>query len=178
MKLTTSANAFTKRVRALAAFAALIAASMATQPVNAQVGQGQADGMVGSWRVTVNVTDPQGVPSFPVLMTFHADGTVLQTRPLYIPSFGVMETTHFGAWKRINDTQIAATTFSLAQGAPGNNALNGAFFGTEQVNFQPVIAPDGNSFTAQWTSTVFDPDGNPIIKGSGNLSGVRIQVEQ
>jgi hypothetical protein len=178
MKLTKSVNAFTKRMWAFATFAALVAATMATPPAHAQVGQGQADGMVGSWRVTVNVTDPQGVPSFPVLMTFHADGTLLQTRPLYIPSFGVMETTHFGAWKRLNDTQIAATTFSLAQGAPGNNALNGAFFGTEQVNFQPVIAPDGNSFTAQWTSTVFDPNGNPIIKGSGNLSGVRIQVEQ
>jgi hypothetical protein len=177
MKATT-ANIFSKRVLAFAMLAALAVASMAIQPAHAQVGQGQADGMVGSWRVTVNVTDPQGFPSFPVLMTFHADGTVLQTRPLYIPAFGVVETTHFGAWKRINDTQIAATTFSLAQGAPGNTVLNGAFFGTEQVNFQPIIAPDGNSFSAQWTSTVFDPNGNPIIKGSGNLSGVRVQVEQ
>lgn len=143
MKVMTIVNAFSKRVRTLAACAALVAASVATQPANAQVGHGQADGMIGSWRVTVNVTDPQGVPSFPVLMTFHADGTVVQTRPLYIPAFGVMETTHFGAWKRISDTQIAATTFSLAQGAPGNTALNGAFFGTEQVNFQPVIASDG-----------------------------------
>lgn len=178
MKVTTIINAFSKRIWALAACLALVTAGMATQPAHAQIGQGQADGMIGSWRVTVNVTDPQGVPSFPVLMAFHADGTVLQTRPLYIPAFGVMETTHFGAWKRISDTQIAATTFSLAQGAPGNTALNGAFFGTEQVNFQPVIAPDGNSFNAEWTSTVFDPDGNPIIKGSGNLSGVRIQVAQ
>lgn len=177
MKLRTIANTFSKRVWAFAAFAALAVACMAAQPANAQVGQGQADGMVGSWRVTVNVTDPQGVPSFPVLTTFHADGTILQTRPLYIPSFGVLETTHFGAWKRISETQIAATTFSLAQGAPGNAALNGAFFGTEQVNFQPMIASDGDSFNAQWTSTVFDPSGNVILKGSGTLSGVRIHVE-
>ena len=176
MKATT-ANIFSKRVLAFAMLAALAVAGMATQSAQAQVGQGQADGMVGSWRVTVNVTDPQGFPSFPVLTTFHADGTVLQTRPLYIPAFGVVETAHFGAWKRINDTQIAATTFSLAQGAPGDVALNGAFFGTEKVNFQPVLSGDGNSFTAQWTSTVFDPSGNQILQSSGTLSGVRIQVE-
>jgi len=125
----------------------------------------------------VNVTNPSGFPSFPVLMTFHGDGTTLQSRLSYIPTFGVVETTAHGAWKVTDGNQIAATTFSLIQGAPGNAALNGAFFGTEQVNFQPVIAPDGNSFNTQWTSTVFDPSGNPIIKGNGTLSGVRIQVE-
>ena len=89
----------------------------------------------------------------------------------------MLETTHHGAWKRIDGNQIAATTFSLVQGAPGNAALNGEFFGTEKVSFQRVIAGDGNPFRAQWTSTVYDPSGNPIMQGSGNLSGVRIQVE-
>lgn len=177
MNLMTAIRDLSKRVSAFALLAAFALAGLATQPANAQAEKREADGMVGSWRVTVNVTDPQAVPSFPVLMTFHADGTMLQTRPLYIPSFGVLETTHFGAWKRISGTQIAATSLSLAQGAPGNTTLNGAFFGTEQVNFQPVIGPDGNSFEAQWTSTVLDPDGNLLVKGSGNLSGVRIQVE-
>lgn len=48
-----------------------------------------------------------------------------------------------------------ATTLSLAKGA-SHTALNGAFFGTEQVSFQPVISADGNSFSAHWTSTGFD----------------------
>jgi len=152
---------------------------VATGPARAQVGQGEANGLVGSWRVTVNVTNPPGFASFPVLMTFHADGTMLQSRLIYIPAFGVLETTAHGAWKRINGNQIAATTFALVQGAPGNAALNGAFFGTEKVSFQPVIAGDGNSFTAPWASTVYDPNGNVIPVGSGNgiLSGVRVQVE-
>lgn len=178
MKVMTKVNLFPKRVWAFAVFAALALGIMAIQPAHAQVGAGEANGLVGSWRVTVNVTNPSGFPSFPVLMTFQADGTTLQSRLSYIPAFGVVETTAHGAWKRIDSSQIAVTTFLLAQGAPGNAALNGAFFGTEQVNFQPVIAADGNSFSAQWTSTFFDPNGNPIIKGNGNLSGVRIQVEQ
>jgi hypothetical protein len=177
MKPMTRVNAFLKRAWALVVLAAVVAAAIATQPARAQAGEEEAKSPVGSWRVTVNVTNPQGVPSFPVLITFHADGTALQSRPSYIPQFGVLETTQYGAWKRISENQIAATTFSLAQGAPGNTALNGAFFGTEKVNFRPVISDDGNSFTAQWTSTVYDPNGNLIVSGSGNMSGVRVQVE-
>jgi hypothetical protein len=169
---------FPKRTWAVAVLLAAAGATVATKPARAQDGQGQANGLVGSWRVTVNVTDPAGFPSFPVLMTFHADGTMLQSRLSYIPAFGVIETTAHGAWKPLNVAQIAATTFALVQGAPGNTALNGAFVGTEKVNFQPVIASDGNSFTALWTSTVYDPSGNPIVLGSGNLSGVRVQVER
>ena len=177
MKPTTIVNTFPKRARALVVLAVLALANMTIGPASAQTQENEPIRLVGSWRVTVNVGEPQGVPSFPVLMAFHADSTMLQTRPTYVPSFGVLETTHFGAWKRITDTQFAATTFSLVQGAPGNTALNGAFFGTEQVSFQPVIAADGNSFIAQWTSTVVDPSGNTIVQGSGTLSGVRIQVE-
>jgi hypothetical protein len=177
MKSMTRMNSFPKQVWIFAALAALAVASMATRAARAQVGQGEADGFVGSWRVTVNVTDPPGPPSFPVLMTFHADGTLLQSRPYYIPAFGVLETTHHGAWKRIDGNQIAATTYSLAQGAPGNAALNGQFFGTEKVNFHPVMGDDGNTFTALWTSTVYDSGGNPIVQGSGNLSGIRVQAE-
>ncbi len=168
---------FPRRVWAVAVLLAAAGATVATQPARAQDGQGQGNGPVGSWRVTVNVTNPSGFPSFPVLMTFHADGTMLQSRLSYIPAFGVLETTAYGAWKPINGGQIAATTFALVQGAPGNTALNGAFFGTEKVNLQPVVASDGNSFTALWTSTVYDPSGNPIVLGNGNMSGVRVQVE-
>ncbi len=175
---TTTLNIVLKRMWALAVFAAFTLASMATQPAYAQVGDGQADGMVGSWRVTATVTSLQGIPPFPVLMTFHADGTMSQSRLYYLPAFGVISTSFHGAWKRIDANQIATTSFSLAQGAPGNAALNGAFFGTEKVSFQPVLASDGNSFTAQWTSTVYDPSGNQIMQNNGDLSGVRIQVDQ
>jgi hypothetical protein len=151
--------------------------AVATRPAQAQVGEGEANGLVGSWRVTAKVTSQQGFAPFPVLMTFHADGTMLQSRLYFLPAFGVISTTFHGAWKRVDGNQLATTSFSLAQGAPGNGALNGAFFGTEQVSFRPVLGNDGNSFTAQWVSTVFDPSGNAILHFSGDLSGVRVQVE-
>ena len=177
MKSTMRANLFSRRVWAFALLAAIGVGSMATRRATAQVGQGEAGEIVGSWRVTATVTTLQGIPPFPVLMTFFADGNMSQSRLYFLPAFGVLTTSFHGAWNRINGNQIATTSFSLAQGAPGNAALNGAFFGTEKVNFQPVLSADGSSFTAQWTSTVFDPSGNQIIQSSGTLSGVRIQVE-
>jgi hypothetical protein len=68
MKLTTSLNVFPKRVWAVAVLTAVGAAAVA-MPARAQVGEGEANGLIGSWRVTVNVTNPSGFPSFPVLMT-------------------------------------------------------------------------------------------------------------
>lgn len=177
MKPTMRVNMFSKRVWALAMLAAVAVASIATRRASAQVGQGEAGGLIGSWRVTATVTSLQGIPPFPVLMTFHADGTMSQSRLYYLPAFGVLTTSFHGAWKQVGGNQIATTSFSLAQGAPGNAALNGAFFGTEKVGFQPALASDGNSFTAQWVSTVYDPSGNQIMQNNGTLSGVRIQVE-
>lgn len=177
MKPTMRVNTFRKPMWAIVVLAAVAAASLAMRPATAQVGHEEARDVIGSWQVTATVTSLQGIPPFPVLMTFHADGTMSQSRLYYLPAFGVMSTSFHGAWKRVNGNQIATTSFSLAQGAPGNAALNGAFFGTEKVNFQPALSSDGNSFTAQWASTVFDPNGNPIMQNTGTLSGVRIQVE-
>jgi hypothetical protein len=166
----------TVKVSALVLFTAVAVAGTGTWRAAAQVGKGVGGGIVGAWRVTATVTTLQGVPPFPVLMTFCADGTMSQSRLYFLPAFGVLSTSFHGVWNRVNGNQIATTSLSLAQGAPGNAALNGAFYGTETVNFQPVLSADGNSFTAQWTSTVVAPIGNLILQSNGTLSGVRIQV--
>ena len=176
MKPTVKVNLFSRPGWAFVLLGAVALASMGPWRAVAQVGQGEAGGIIGAWRVTATVTSLQGVPPFPVLMTFHADGTMSQSRLYFLPLFGVLTTSFHGVWHRVG-SDIATTSLSLAQGAPGNGALNGAFFGTETVNFQPVLSADGNAFTAQWTSTVVDPSGNLILQSSGALSGVRIEVE-
>jgi hypothetical protein len=174
---TVKVTLFSRRVWTLILLAVVAVAGIGTWRAAAQEGQGEAGGIIGSWSVTASVSTLQGVPPFPVLMTFHADGTMSQSRLYYLPAFGVLSTSFHGAWNRVKGNQIATTSLSLAQGAPGNAALNGAFFGTETVNFRPVLSADGNSFTAQWTSTVVDPSGHQIMQNGGTLSGVRIQVE-
>ncbi|HYW46189.1 MAG TPA: hypothetical protein VE959_25210 [Bryobacteraceae bacterium] len=149
----------------------------------AQDGNGDAGRIVGSWRVTVTVTNPPGFPlsSFPVMMTFHSDGTALGSRLSYIPygpGGAVLETTGHGAWQRSPGNQISAVLQQLLQGGPGNTVLlNGVFWATETVKFSPVVGPDGNSFTAPWTGTVVDTNGITVLQGGGTMSAVRVQVE-
>ncbi len=175
--MKTKTNVTAGKVSVLVLFTAIAVAGTGAWRAEAQAGHGVGGGIVGAWRVTATVTSLQGVPPFPVLMTFCADGTMSQSRLYYLPAFGVLLTSFHGVWNRVNGNQIATTSLSLAQGAPGNAALNGAFYGTETVNFQPVLSADGNSFTAQWTSTVVDPNGNLILQSNGTNSGVRIQVQ-
>lgn len=176
MKPMTKVNMVPKRASALALLGALVGLGAAIQGARAQVEDGP-NRLLGSWRVTVSVAEPQGQPAFFTLMTFQSEGTMMQSRPYFVPQFGAMETAHHGAWKRIGANRFAVNDFALIQGAPGNAALNGAFLGTDNVSFQPVLADDGDSFTAQWTSRALDPNGNPIVLSSGTMSGVRIQAE-
>src|SRR5436305_11174983 len=136
---------------AVVALTAAAFTGVISRGAHAQTGLGDTNGMVGSWRVNVDVTNPAGFPSFPVLMTFHSDGTVVESRLSYIPqgpSGAIVETTGHGAWQRLPGNQIAASFLSLLQGAPGTSLLNGAFWATEKLNMRPVLGSASNTFTA------------------------------
>ena len=65
----------------------------------------RADGtqdIVGSWSATVTATDPP-LGSFASLLSFHSDGTLTESRRLFLADspFGpLLETGGHGAWKR------------------------------------------------------------------------------
>jgi hypothetical protein len=157
-------------------FAAVAVATLAIRPASARADD-ESNSLVGSWQVTVNVAEPTGVAPFPAVMSFHADGTMQQSRPYFVPQFAALETAHYGAFKQTGPNQFAVTDLAAIQGAPGNTTLNGAVIGFDSVSFQPVVFADRNSFMAQWTSTATDTNGNLIVKASGTMSGVRIQVQ-
>jgi hypothetical protein len=171
-----------KRTKVSIAAAALLAVAcigLLTRRAKAQDGLEDHNAIVGSWRVQVDVTNPPGMPSFPVLITFHSDGTVIESRLGFIPqgpAGPIVEGAGHGAWQRLGN-QIAASFQMLLQGAPGNTILNGAFWATEKINCRPVLGPDSNSFKANWNGTLVDPSGNVILQGAGTMSAVRIQVE-
>ena len=172
-----------RTIKMLALLTVIGGSGMVSNVARAQGNASDAGKIVGSWRVTVTVTNPPGFPisSFPVMMTFHSDGTTLGSRLPYIPygpGGAVLETTGHGAWQRSPSNQINAVLQQLLQGGPGNTViLNGAFWATETVKFQPVLGGDGNSFTAVWTGTVVDTNGVTVLQGGGTMSAVRVQVE-
>ena len=74
MTKTTRIGELKMRVPAMVLVAVLAVAGLPSGAAYAQ----QGNDLVGSWRVTVNVTSVSGFPPFPVMMTFHADGTAIQ----------------------------------------------------------------------------------------------------
>jgi len=88
LKATTMVHAFTKQVGALAVLAALAVAGLAAKPARAQSIE-EPNRLVGSWKVEVTVANPQGVPPFLAVMSFHVDGTMQQSRPNFVPQFSV-----------------------------------------------------------------------------------------
>ena len=178
MKTTTR---YSQLWKCLSAAVLLVASSaLAARPAQAQVVDVKASSIVGSWKAVVNVANPPGLPSFPVVMTIHGDGTMVGMRLPFIPILagGTVETTEHGAWRQVDDNKVVVTFIDLIQGAPGNTNLNGAFLATETITFHIVLGADGNTFTAQWSGTIVDPNGVPLLPpGNGTISAVRIQVE-
>lgn len=135
----------------------------------------QNDDIEGSYLVTIDVTNPP-LGQFPDLMTF-TDGTVVTTRPLYItasPAGPLLESPGHGAYSRAGHDTFSVAMMNLLQGAPGNNVLNGAFFGTERIHWDATVNERKGTIDGPWSSTVTDPNGNVLFALSGTIHGSKI----
>jgi hypothetical protein len=125
--------------------------------------------IVGVWQVTqigVDCNDPNQelTPPFPVIKTFHSDGTT-------IDDTGALEGTSngYGSWQREPGNQNYSyryTAFSTDE----NGAL--AIRGIIAFN---VHLTDANSYTSSETIQIFDADGNLIDTFCGRSTGTRFQ---
>lgn len=140
---------------------------------------GSAKGLVGAWRLTVTAADPPGLDPFDELATFLADGTVVETRRLYVPDtpFGpLLETPGHGAWERLGPREFAVRFTFLLQGAPDNPALHGAAVGTDDVWWQPRV--DGDTVSGPFRSEVRDLSGAAVFAARGTVAGTRMRAER
>lgn len=132
----------------------------------------------GSWKTTVTATNPP-LGSFGELITFEDQGTVIESRRLYVPQspFGsLLETGGHGAWERVGQREYQVNFIFLIQGAPDNEAFKGQPLGTDNVSLRVVVSPDGNSLTGTFQSRVKDEAGNVIFAASGTYAGTRIEA--
>jgi hypothetical protein len=123
----------------------------------------------GVWQVVrhgVNCDDPNQDLSgpFPVIITFHRDGTM-------IADTGAIEgsTLEYGSWQREPGRQnysIRETAFSTDEN--GALAIRGIITATYHLT-------DANSFTSSDTIQFFDADGNLIATFCGRSTGTRFE---
>lgn len=131
---------------------------------------------MGSWSATVTATDPP-LGSFASLLSFHADGTLTESRRLFLADspFGpLLETGGHGAWKRTGVGTYDAFFRFLLQLAPPSD---GTAVGTDDVTLRLEIRSRTGVLAGNFSSTIKDTDGQAIFTASGTVAGERIQVK-
>ncbi len=138
----------------------------------------RADGtqdIVGSWSATVTATDPP-LGSFASLLSFHSDGTLTESRRLFLADspFGpLLETGGHGAWKRSGLGRYDAFFRFLLQQAPPSA---GVPVGMDDVTLQLEVAPR-MGIRGTFSSTIKDTEGQAVFTAIGTVVGERIEVK-
>ena len=150
---------------ALIAVAALVAAG-AIYASSGDDGRSQgANPIIGSWEVTVD-RGPQ-LPPLKGLTTFTRGHSLIGTGNTLVrgPSHG--------AWEHVSG-RLYADTQVFFRFDP-----TGTFLGTQRINENVRLAPDGDSFTTVSISNLFDPNGNLVVGGlRATVTGTRIHIDR
>jgi hypothetical protein len=131
-------------------------------------------GFVGTWRVLVTQGDGT---SFPVLSTFLADGTTLQSGPIAqpagpgAPSSVRLQSTGHGVWEATGDG-TSSVTFEVLIGDE-----HGAFVGRLTISGVQTLDPSGDSFTGRYILSVTDPTGGVVASIPTTATATRMRVE-
>ena len=150
---------------ALIAVAAMVTAG-AIYASSGDDGRSQgANQIIGSWEVTVD----RGPQLGPVkgLTTYTRGHSLIGTGNLLTrgPSHGT--------WEHLNG-RLYADTQVFFRFDP-----TGAFLGTQRINENVRLAPDGDSYTAVAISNLFDPNGNLVVGGlRATVTGTRIHIDR
>ena len=164
---------FTRRQLLSAAGAAAAGSLVAT------AGPARADGtqeIVGSWFATVIATDPP-LGSFASMLSFHGDGTLTESRRLFLADspFGpVLETGGHGAWKRTGLGRYDAFFRFLLQQAPPSA---GAPVGTDDVTLQLEVTPRTGVIRGNFSSTIKNTEGQAVFTAIGTVVAERMEVK-
>ena len=121
---------------------------------------------VGAW--LIDATPAQNiVPPFKMLMTFHADETLVETQNdlLALPFFA---TTGHGAWERTGNDTYRFTMVQLLFDPNFTGTLTG------MLKSSATVTVSGDTLSGAATVEVTDPSGTVLFAGSGSLAGTRI----
>ena len=151
--------------------AAIAAAAIVLTPA-ASFGDSNGNHVVGSWTAAVTAASGSGVPPFTDLITFTSDGTVIESRRLFVPAspFGpLLETPGHGAWEKVDDGEFDVHFVFLIQGA-----VSGLDIGTDNIHLRLRVDSTGKTLSGTFDSTIKDTSGNPIFTATGTYQATLI----
>jgi hypothetical protein len=133
----------------------------------------QAQGFIGSWRLTI--MPAQGTP-VPALMTCCADGTLISSSLPVEPALGspvdvLYVSSCHGTWEATGPDTGRCTFVGLAANGQGQP------FGSATITSNVTLGSDGQTFTGSYHATVADPEGTTMATEDGLVQATRIAVE-
>ena len=153
----------------------LLAALAPATAAHAEAGSGQAAGLVGTWLISF-----ADAPAPELIITFHADGTLVGSAtpvhpPLGVEGPGVTAVFHsafHGVWAQRGDRQYQATIVQLEYDQDGELLL------IVTVDTRITLDPSGDRFTTRDTIEVRTPDGAVVFseEDEAGVRGTRVRL--
>lgn len=128
--------------------------------------------LVGTWLETVIFPPEFGRPPLKSLVTFHGDGTMVNSDQggVTIDPPSVTTSGH-GAWRHVRNRRFVYTQRNLF------SDLNGNLTGYLRVTGVYTVSGDGDEYTGTSVAEVLDADGNVLFSVGVANSGQHIQVD-
>ena len=142
----------------------MLLAAFIVAPATQVNADNRSDKLFGSWDAVVT-TEIQGA-TFPALLTFTSDGSVITDEP---PS--PFETSGHGNWIKTGPGQVAYTFMTLVGSAEGPLSAKYKVVGTLK------LGSDKESWSGPFKIDILDPNGQMIFTDHGTFSLTRIAVE-
>ena len=152
---------------------AAAAAAVATPGAALAHGDGDDDGIAGSWIATVTATDPP-LGSFASLISFQPGEIVIESRRYLVkgtPFGDLLETTGHGAWTRTGTRRFEAFFRFLIQ-----NHDTGAPIGTDNIRLQLRLSRNGETLNGTFQSQIRLTDDTVVFEAAGTYTATRITV--
>lgn len=133
----------------------------------------------GSWEGVARFTTEQ-LPPLTTLLTFTADGNLIESRRLYLPESllgPLVATPGHGEWRRSKSGGFDATIVLLYQGASEHPTSPGVVIGREKVRYKFQLVNGGEQLRGTILVEVQDAAGTIVFSGPGTIDATRIRPE-
>jgi hypothetical protein len=156
----------TKLSAAIASVLALIAVVGGVFATAGATSEREGKQLAGTWTVSVN--RPAPLPPLASLQVYTDEGSMVESG-----NDSASRSPQYASWERVGGGEYAATGVFFRF-----DPQTGEFLGKQKINRTIDLSQDGQSFTFQGRTMVYDANGNVVANVPVSGSGQRLQVEE